>query len=198
LFCLKSVSHKSISRKNWTSIRSISKLKTSYDLKTSDLQTYKMTKEQIIELLQPYLEDDRIFIVEVKVGEGKIRQTITILLDTDEGIKIEECASISRRLAHFIETNELIKDAYNLEVSSPGIDQPLLLKRQYVKNIGRSLKLQLVDGGEKIGALENVTDEGIVFKEEPKKSKGKKVVLIESLTIAFENIKQAKVQISFK
>ena len=157
-----------------------------------------MNKDQITELLQPYLEDDRIFIVEVKTGEGKIRQTITILLDTDEGIKIEECASISRRLAHFIETNELITDAYNLEVSSPGIDQPLLLKRQYIKNIGRNLKLQLIEGSEKIGALENVTDEGIVFKEETKKSKGKKVVLLESLTIAFENIKQAKVQISFK
>lgn len=157
-----------------------------------------MNKDQIIELLQPYLEDDRIFIVEVKIGEGKIRQTITILLDTDEGIKIEECASISRRLAHFIETNELIPDAYNLEVSSPGIDQPLLLRRQYIKNIGRNLKLQLIEGSEKIGALENVTDEGIVFKEETKKSKGKKVVLFESHTIAFENIKQAKVQISFK
>lgn len=157
-----------------------------------------MNKDQITELLQPYLEDDRIFIVEVKIGEGKIRQTITILLDTDEGIKIEECASISRRLAHFIETNELITDAYNLEVSSPGIDQPLLLKRQYIKNIGRNLKLQLIEGSEKIGALENVTDEGIVFKEETKKSKGKKVVLLESLSIAFENIKQAKVQISFK
>ena len=157
-----------------------------------------MNKDQIIELLQPYLEDDRIFIVEVKVGEGKIRQTITVLLDTDEGIKIEECASISRRLAHFIETNELITDAYNLEVSSPGIDQPLLLKRQYIKNIGRNLKLQLIEGSEKIGALENVTDEGIVFKEETKKSKGKKVVLLESQSIAFENIKQAKVQISFK
>ena len=157
-----------------------------------------MTKEQITELLQPYLEDDRIFIVEVKVSEGKIRQTITILLDTDGGIQIEECASISRRLANFIETNELIKDAYNLEVSSPGVDFPLTFKRQYVKNIGRNLKLQLMDGDEKIGALENVTDEGIVFKEEPKKSKGKKVVPIESLTIAFENIKQAKVQISFK
>lgn len=157
-----------------------------------------MNKDQITELLQPYLEDDRIFIVEVKIGEGKIRQTIIILLDTDEGIKIEECASISRRLAHFIETNELIPDAYNLEVSSPGIDQPLLLRRQYIKNIGRNLKLQLIEGSEKIGALENVTDEGIVFKEETKKSKGKKVVLLESQTIAFENIKQAKVQISFK
>ena len=48
-----------------------------------------MTKEQITELLQPYLEDDRIFIVEVKVSEGKIRQTITILLDTDGGIQID-------------------------------------------------------------------------------------------------------------
>jgi len=157
-----------------------------------------MTKEQITELLQPYLEDDRIFIVEVKVGEGKIRQTITILLDTNEGIKIEECASISRRLAHFIETNELIKDAYNLEVSSPGIDQPLLLKRQYSKNIGRDLKLQLIEGGEKIGTLENVTDEEIVFKEHPKKSKGKKIEPFESVNIQFGNIQQAKVQISFK
>jgi ribosome maturation factor RimP len=157
-----------------------------------------MTKEQITELLQPYLEEDRIFIVEVKMGAGKIRQTITILLDTDEGIKIEECASISRRLAHFIETNELIKDAYNLEVSSPGIDQPLVLKRQYAKNIGRNLKLQLVEGGEKIGVLENVTEEEIVFKEEPKKSKGKKVAPNESVNITFGNIQQAKVQISFK
>jgi ribosome maturation factor RimP len=158
-----------------------------------------MTKEKIIELLQPYLEEDRIFIVEVLATEGKNRQNITILLDTDEGIKIEECASISRRLAFFIETNELIKDAYNLEVSSPGVDFPLTFKRQYIKNIGRDLKLSLTEGGEKVGKLEDVSDEGIVLKEEVKKSKGKKVVEpIESLSIPFGNIKQAKVQISFK
>lgn len=156
-----------------------------------------MNKEKIIELLQPYLEDDRIFIVEVIVTASKTRQNITILLDTDEGIKIEECASVSRRLAHFIETNELIVDAYNLEVSSPGIDQPLTFKRQYIKNIGRNLKIQLADG-EKDGTLENVTDEGIVFKEEVKKSKGKKVEPKESIVIPFGNIQQAKVQISFK
>jgi ribosome maturation factor RimP len=157
-----------------------------------------MNKEKIIELLQSYLENDRIFIVEVNVSASKLRQNITILLDTDEGIKIEECASISRRLAHVIETNELIKDAYNLEVSSPGIDQPLTLTRQYVKNIGRNLKVQLKEGGEKVGALENVTEDSIVLKEEPKKTKGKKADPQESLTIPFEQIKQAKVQISFK
>jgi ribosome maturation factor RimP len=156
-----------------------------------------MTKEKIIELLQPYLEDDRIFIVDVTVTASKIRQNITILLDTDEGIKIEECASISRRLAHFIETNELIVDAYNLEVSSPGIDQPLTFQRQYVKNIGRSLKVSLAEG-EIEGELEDVTEEGIVFKEEVKKTKGKKVEPKESIVIPFGNIQQAKVQISFK
>jgi len=156
-----------------------------------------MTKEKIVELLHPYLEDDRIFIVDVTVTASKIRQNITILLDTDEGIKIEECASVSRRLAHFIETNELIVDAYNLEVSSPGIDQPLTFKRQYLKNIGRSLKLSLAEG-DIVGELEDVTEEGIVFKEEVKKTKGKKVEPKESIVIPFGNIQQAKVQISFK
>ena len=158
-----------------------------------------LNKEQIIELLQPYLEDDRIFIVEVKTTEGKTRQNITILLDTDEGIKIEECASVSRRFAHFVETNELVAEAYNLEVSSPGIDQPLTLKRQYVKNIGRNLKVNLTGGGEKVGTLENVTDSGIVLKEEVKKTKSKKVVEpVADTLIPFETIQQAKVQISFK
>ena len=158
-----------------------------------------LNKETIIDLLQPYLEDDRIFIVEVKTTEGKTRQNITILLDTDEGIKIEECASISRRFAHFVETNELVADAYNLEVSSPGIDQPLTLKRQYVKNIGRNLKVNLTGGGEKVGTLENVTDEGIVLKEEVKKTRSKKVVEpVPDILIPFEIIQQAKVQISFK
>ena len=158
-----------------------------------------LNKEQIIELLQPYLEDDRIFIVEVKTTEGKTRQNITILLDTDEGIKIEECASVSRRFAHFVETNELVADAYNLEVSSPGIDQPLTLKRQYVKNIGRNLKVNLTGGGEKVGTLENVTEEGIVLKEEVKKTKSKKIVEpVSDTLIPFETIQQAKVQISFK
>ena len=158
-----------------------------------------MTKEQIIELLQPYLENDRIFIVDVKTTEGKTRQNITILLDTDEGIKIEECASVSRRFAHFVETNELVAEAYNLEVSSPGIDQPLTLKRQYVKNIGRNLKVNLTGGGEKVGTLENVTESGIVLKEEVKKTKSKKVVEpVADTLIPFETIQQAKVQISFK
>ncbi len=157
-----------------------------------------MTKEKIIELLEPYLEEGRLFIVDVQVSAGKTRQNITILLDTDEGIKIEECASVSRRLAHFIETNELIEGAYNLEVSSPGIDHPLTFKRQFVKNIGRSLKLALKDNIEKIGLLEAVSDEGITFKEEPKKTKSKKVEPIEAIIIPFSSIQQAKVQISFK
>ncbi len=169
------------------------------DCSTVDLTVKKeMTKEKIIELLEPYLEEGRLFIVDVQVSEGKTRQNITILLDTDEGIKIEECASVSRRLAHFIETNELIAGAYNLEVSSPGVDHPLTFKRQFVKNIGRNLKLVLNDKIEKIGTLEEVSEEGIIFKEEPKKTKSKKVEPIEAITIPFSNIQQAKVQISFK
>ncbi len=158
-----------------------------------------MTKEKIAELIEPYLEEGRLFIVDIQVNVGKTRTNITILLDTDEGIKIEECASVSRRLAHYIETNELITEAYNLEVSSPGVDFPLASKRQFSKNIGRNLKVILKESIEKVGVLEDVSDEGILFKEEIKKSKSKKAEpIVEAITIPFSSIQQAKVQISFK
>ncbi len=156
-----------------------------------------MTKEKIIELITPFLEDDKFFIVDLKVTQTKTRTNITILLDSDTGIMIEDCASISRRLAHQIEEQDLIKDAFNLEVSSPGVDFPLTLVRQYAKNIGRTLKIELKDKTEKIGVLEALTDSGISLMEERKK-KPKKDEVIEAIMIPFEEISVAKVQISFK
>ncbi|WP_044172068.1 ribosome maturation factor RimP [Flectobacillus major] len=156
-----------------------------------------MLKDKIIALLEPHLENDTFFVVDIQVHELKTRTNITILLDSDEGIKIEECAKISRRLANEIETLELITSAYNLEVSSPGIDQPLTLIRQYVKNVGRSLKIHLKEGGEKVGTLEEVKEDGIIFLEELKK-KPKKGEVVEPVLIPFTNIDKAKVQISFK
>ncbi|MFC0185584.1 ribosome maturation factor RimP [Pseudarcicella hirudinis] len=156
-----------------------------------------MLKDKITELLQKYLEDDRLFIVEVEVGQSKTRSNVTILLDSDIGITIEECAKISRKLGHEIEELNLIESAFNLEVSSPGIDQPLKFRRQYVKNIGRSVKIILKDGSEKKGSLDAVSDEGITITEELKK-KPKKGEEHGPLEIPFSNIEQTKIQISFK
>jgi ribosome maturation factor RimP len=83
---------------------------------------------------------------------------------------------------------------FSLEVSSPGLDEPLKLRRQYLKNIGRAIEVLRVDGVKNEGKLLTVSEEEIVVEEE--KGKGKKKELVQH-TILFTNIKSTKIQIKF-
>ena len=165
-------------------------------------------KARITEWLQPYLDNNQLYIVDVQVvGRQGGRIKVTILLDSDRGITIEECASISRQLGgQMDESNFFGELPFTLEVSSPGIDFPLTFARQYVRNVGRQLTITLTDGGLRKGRLESVADDHIVLGIEPQKlskSKQKK----QSLTVAdvpagptpipFVQIKKANVDISF-
>jgi ribosome maturation factor RimP len=154
--------------------------------------------QQITTLVQAYLENDKFFIVDIEVVAGKKDAKVVVLLDSDEGIGIYECAEISRKLGKDIEDANLFEEAYNLEVSSPGVDFPLSSKRQYLKNIGRNLKVKLKDGTEKTGKLEAVNDDTIALTEEVKKQPKKKEQIAEPLVIILDQIQQSKVQISFK
>jgi ribosome maturation factor RimP len=152
-------------------------------------------KEKIIALLSTLLEDDKFFIVEVQVSPSKIRPKVTVLIDSDAGISIDECAEISRKLDDLIEAEELIPHAYTLEVSSPGVDYPLAMPRQFRKNIGRTLRVVLKDGIEKKGQLQSATEEGFVLLEELKKKK--KDQLPVELVFAYADISKVEVQIKF-
>ena len=92
------------------------------------------------------------FAVAVSVSE-KGTGRVSVFVDSDEGLKIADCAAFSRKLGDRIEEEELFDNPYKLEVSSPGLDRPLLLVRQYKKNIGRDLKVRLNDGKEISGTL---------------------------------------------
>jgi ribosome maturation factor RimP len=166
-------------------------------------------KARIIELLQPYLNDGEFYIVDVQVvGRQAGRLKVTILLDSDTGITIDQCADISRRLGvEMDEGNFFGESAFTLEVSSPGVDFPLTFPRQFIRNIGRQLLVTLVDGTTRKGKLESVADDHIVLDvEAEKKSKNKKKkeeVTAEAppvgpTPIAFEQLKKANVEISFK
>jgi ribosome maturation factor RimP len=108
---------------------------------------------------------------------------------------IAACASLSRALSGELETNELLEEAYTLEVSSPGLDYPLTEKRQYLKNIGRTLKVFLLTGEEVSGKLKEVEEQGIKLVV-TKKEKGKKSVE-EEHSFAFNELKKSIVQVSF-
>src|SRR5436190_13576294 len=96
-------------------------------------------KGKIEELVLSNLENKDLFIVDTLLSGSAGMRKITVLLDGNNGVTIEDCARLSRKLGVIIEETELIDSAYLLEVSSPGVEQPLTLKRQYVKNVGRRL-----------------------------------------------------------
>jgi ribosome maturation factor RimP len=150
-------------------------------------------KEKIIQTLQNYLENDKYFIVDIKVSLSKIHSKVLILIDSDAGISIDECSIISRKLGQ--DLDEIMPEKYTLEVSSPGIDVPLTTDRMYRKNIGRSLKIILIDGKELKGKLETIDNQAITIIEEKKRKKGEEIV---PMTIPLNQIKTSKVIISFK
>jgi ribosome maturation factor RimP len=134
-----------------------------------------------------------LFLVAIKMLPNN---KLIIHVDGDEGISIQDCAAISRHVGFHLEEENTIEKAYNLEVSSPGVGEPLLLTRQYHKNIGRELSIKLSEGVVKEGKLIAVTDDAILI-EEKVKEKGKKVQLVEK-QIEFNSIVETKVLISFK
>ena len=152
-------------------------------------------KYVILDLVQKHLPGPEYFIVEVKIERGVDKTKMLILVDADQGMTIASCALLSRALAGELETSELLVEAYTLEVSSPGLDYPLTEKRQYLKNIGRSLKVYLLSGEEVLGKLKEVEEQGIKLVV-VKKEKGKKSVE-EELSIFSNEIKKSVVQVSF-
>jgi len=151
-----------------------------------------INSEHVVSILNELIDPNVHFIVNVKVSSSKIRNKITVLIDTDSGIGIDECSVISRGLGNRLD--EEIEDAYTLEVSSPGIDTPLLLKRQYLKNYGKNLKVITVDGQEIKGILINSNESSITIL--PEKKKKEKIAPVE-VELGYEDIKEARVQVCF-
>lgn len=138
-------------------------------------------------------EKPDLFLVSVKMhSNGKL----VILVDGDKGVGIDDCVQVSRYVGHHLEEENVIDHAYNLEVSSPGLDTPLTLPRQFVKNVGRRLNVKMTDGSKREGKLSSLTEDAIMI-EETKKEKGKKAEQVESV-IPFNQITETKVVISFK
>ena len=154
------------------------------------MQVEKRVKELVEEKIADRPE---LFLVDIKMLPNN---KLIIHVDGDEGINIQDCAAISRHVGFHLEEENVLEKAYNLEVSSPGIGEPLKLKRQYDKNIGREISVKLEGGDVKEGKLLNVTESGITI-EAKVKEKGKKAELVET-NIDFNNLTETQVLISFK
>ncbi|HSV10321.1 MAG TPA: ribosome assembly cofactor RimP [Hanamia sp.] len=149
--------------------------------------------EKIEEFVKQLIaKTDGLFLIEVKSAPGN---KITVLLDGDKGVTIENCTAVNKALYKFIEETALFGDNnFSLEVSSFGIDKPLILLRQYKKNIGRNVEVVLTDGQKEEGKLVDANEEHI--KLEQKTGKGNKMIT-KTTTILFNQIKHTTVLITF-
>jgi ribosome maturation factor RimP len=146
-------------------------------------------EDKVLQFLEPLLaEYPDLFLVELRITGDQRSQRVQIFVDGDEGVDIDACASISRRLGAQLEEHEIFEDKYILEVSSPGLDMPLVLMRQYEKNVGRNLKIKLADGSVLKGKLVEVSAEQIKIIDNKE----------EAIDLAVTEIKEAKVTVSFK
>jgi ribosome maturation factor RimP len=154
-------------------------------------------KTKINGWITEYIGDGPIFLVDLSISKGLKRSLVTILVDTMEGITIDACALMSRKLAHHIEENLWIEEAYNLEVSSPGLDFPLTQGWQFEKNLGRTVKVWMKEGDPVMGTLQGHTADSIQVLTE-KTVKHRKVVAKEPTWFALKDLDKIRVQVSFQ
>jgi len=145
--------------------------------------------EKVNELLEP---NPSHFLVEVRI---KPTNNVKVFIDSDEGLPLSAIVDYNRKLYKHLEESALFPAGdFSLEVSSPGLDEPLKLFRQYKKNIGRFVEVTLNDASKKEGKLLEATEEGIIVETEEGKNKKK---VIKQETILFSDIKTTKIQVKF-
>jgi len=148
---------------------------------------------QLEKLVSEVLQDaPEHFIVSLYI---KPTNNIKLMLDGDKGITIEQCVRFNRKLVALIDEAGLFPPGeYSLEVSSPGVDEPLKLHRQYAKHIGRNVLVVLKDTTSRTGTLQEVTENTITLSYT--EGKGKKAIT-QSVQIPFTEIHSVTVQIQF-
>jgi ribosome maturation factor RimP len=151
------------------------------------------TIKAVESMVQALLADQTdYFLVDIRI---KPTNNVKVFLDGDKGISIEACVRYNRALYKKLEETGFFPDGdFSLEVSSPGLDEPLKLLRQYKKNIGRLVELVFQDGTKKEGRLMEVSEDGVIVEETIGKNKKKEVI---SHTFLFDNIKTTKIQVVF-
>lgn len=154
----------------------------------------KMNEELVQNLVNEAIaENQELFLIDLTISAGN---KILITVDGDKGVPLSECVRISRHVEHNLDRDN---EDFSLEVSTPGATTPLVNNRQYKKNIGRNLEVK-TEAEKFEGKLVGVSENDITLEwkaREPKPIGKGKVTVVKQATVAYNNIKEAKVKIIF-
>ncbi len=157
-----------------------------------------ITKELVRQLAQERINDlnSGLFIVDISISKSN---SIQLEIDKEEGyVSIQECVSVSRNVEHNLDREE---QDFELHVSSAGLDKPLRVLPQFLKNKGKQVTVLLKNQEKKEGVLLEANEQEIQLETtrvEKIEGKKKKETIVETETIPFSTIKETKIVISFK
>ncbi len=157
-----------------------------------------ISKEQITALIDERIQklNKNLYLVDMTISSNNV---IRVELDRVDGyISVEDCMSVSRNIEHNLDRDE---NDFELHVSSAGLDKPFRHENQYLKNIGKRVKVKLHDASKIEGELIAFESGEIQLKNRVKKNvegRKKKEWVEEIYTIKMKEIKETKIIISFK
>lgn len=158
--------------------------------------------EKLTTLLEQKFQEEEfshLFLIELKQAPNDV---IQVFLDSDNSVTYEHCVKVSRYLEEHIEEGGWLGEKYTLDVSSAGVGTPLKLKRQYKKNIGRNVSIEVNDDHKHVkGVLSEVNEDSVVVEYEEKvkiEGRKKKELMTIRKEISFDNIKKTIITVSFK
>ena len=147
-------------------------------------------KERVKELIDKGLEENpSLFLIDYSVGGDNL---IKVIIDGDNGVGIEDCVALSRAIEHNLDREE---EDFSLEVSSCGISAPLVLARQYTKNIGREVEVKTATASH-TGVIKAVVTLEVTSRQPKPQGKGK-ITVTEEILLPIEEIKEAKLKLKF-
>jgi ribosome maturation factor RimP len=147
--------------------------------------------KQVEALALPVLEELGLELVEVQYRREQSGWVLRLIIDKQEGVSLDDCTAVSREISQLLDIEDFIDQAYNLEVSSPGLDRPLKNMADFQRFTGRKAKIKTmvpIDGEHVfIGKIQQTAGEMIILEV------GRKEV-----TIPFAQISKARLEVEFK
>jgi len=146
-----------------------------------------MNYHKVEKIVNQVLEEEKAFLVSIVLTSNN---NITVKVDSFDGLNFKRLKMINRKIEAGLDRE--VED-FSLMVSSPGLDQPLKVHNQYLLNINRTVKVVTKENNTVVGVLTTVNDDDITLV-----TKASKKVASETITIAFADVLETKVEIQFK
>jgi ribosome maturation factor RimP len=103
-----------------------------------------LLRERLTDLLEPIVADLGYELVLLEFHASKSSAMLRLFIDSEEGIDVDDCARVSREVAATLDVEDPIKQAYQLEVSSPGLDRPLVKPEHFRRFRGEEVRIEML------------------------------------------------------